>query len=420
MDLNTWAADHALLVQCRANLTSAQAALGRLRDEPSPDGGDPCSGLAMTDFSLPLRIAAVFIVLAASLVGAAVPIVAKRCAVDGLVFTRILMLGKAVGTGVVIACALVHMLQPSAESLTSACLPRAFNDEYPAFAYFFCMVAVLFMHAFEHALAVRLAAQQAQQAQRGGPAQPLLTGSGAPPFSQRTERIMAALMMEVGVSVHSIFIGLTTGIADEPQLRTLIIALCFHQCFEGIALGWRLAEASFSSRAEAAFALVFAVSAPVGIAIGAAVTAGGVLNTNGVTFLLVQGILDALCAGVLLYLGFGLLLADFHRDLRFASGLASVADATIVPACSHALVASAPVKPAGLPPAHAVVVAAHSAHVSPEETPHSGTAVAIGQPGGSIHAAAAPPAASPRWLPVAMHAALWLGGGAMAYIGRYL
>ena len=38
------------------------------------------------------------------------------------------------------------------------------------------------------------------------------------------------------------------------------------------------------------------------------------INPNGPTYLVIQGIFDSLCAGILLYVGFTLLLADFHRD----------------------------------------------------------------------------------------------------------
>ncbi len=37
------------------------------------------------------------------------------------------------GTGVVLACALVHMLQPSSQSLTSPCVPWEFNTDSNAY-----------------------------------------------------------------------------------------------------------------------------------------------------------------------------------------------------------------------------------------------------------------------------------------------
>jgi zinc transporter 1/2/3 len=64
-------------------------------------------------------------------------------------------------------------------------------------------------------------------------------------------------------------------------------------------------------------ALVFAVSAPIGIAAG--IGAIGSVNTSGPTYLALQGIFDAICAGVLLYLGFDLLIRDFAEDAKRAA-----------------------------------------------------------------------------------------------------
>ena len=61
-------------------------------------------------------------------------------------------------------------------------------------------------------------------------------------------------------------------------------------------------------------ALVFSISAPVGIAIGIATASS--LNVNGETYLLVQGIFDAVCGGILIYIGYSLLLIDFVRDME--------------------------------------------------------------------------------------------------------
>lgn len=60
-------------------------------------------------------------------------------------------------------------------------------------------------------------------------------------------------------------------------------------------------------------ASIFSIAAPVGIAVGIGVYSS--LNVNGQEYLLVQGIFDAICAGILLYTGFMLLFTDFPRDM---------------------------------------------------------------------------------------------------------
>ena len=51
-------------------------------------------------------------------------------------------------------------------------------------------------------------------------------------------------------------------------MQALLVALSFHQYFEGIALGARLTDADLGSATDAVFATVFAVAAPVGIGVG--------------------------------------------------------------------------------------------------------------------------------------------------------
>ncbi|XLU57669.1 hypothetical protein S245_052317, partial [Arachis hypogaea] len=45
-------------------------------------------------------------------------------------------------------------------------------------------------------------------------------------------------VLELGIVVHSVVIGLSLGASDNQcTIRPLIAALCFHQIFEGMGLG---------------------------------------------------------------------------------------------------------------------------------------------------------------------------------------
>ena len=45
-------------------------------------------------------------------------------------------------------------------------------------------------------------------------------------------------VLEIGIVVHSVVIGLSMGASKNPcTIRPLIAALCFHQLFEGMGLG---------------------------------------------------------------------------------------------------------------------------------------------------------------------------------------
>lgn len=100
-------------------------------DDPAGEAvEDPCAGAAPEVSGL--RIASIFILLACSAAGVLPALMGKRT--TGLA-SRAITLCKTVGTGVVLSCALIHMLLPAVESLTSECVPASVSEDYPALAY---------------------------------------------------------------------------------------------------------------------------------------------------------------------------------------------------------------------------------------------------------------------------------------------
>ncbi len=90
------------------------------------------------------------------------------------------------------------------------------------------------------------------------------------------------------------------GVASGDEFIPLLIALCFHQFFEGLALGTTVVEAEFTSNLlSLALTLVYGVTTPLGIAIGIAIHS--TYNPNSPEALLTQGIFDSLSAGILIY-----------------------------------------------------------------------------------------------------------------------
>ncbi len=318
---------------------------------------DPCA--PPTDaYSIPLHVGAVFVILAVSAAGVLSILAGKRCAALR-VSPLALALGKTAGTGIVLATALVHMLQPANAALTSECVPAAFHADYAAYAFLFALLAALAVQTL-HMLVGGLAAPrppvasseactdkdcqlqptlapaaEAEAAGAGGAgagaaaaaagarvsqaAEASEEGDGAPaPHSHKlsAERsgVLALLGTEAGFTVHSVLIGLAVGVAADGELGTLLVALSFHQFFEGVALGARLLDSSYSGATQAALALLFAAAAPIGIGAGAGAVSHGGLNTSGADFLLTQGVSDGVCAGILLHIGFSMAIKDFPED----------------------------------------------------------------------------------------------------------
>jgi zinc transporter 1/2/3 len=59
---------------------------------------------------------------------------------------------------------------------------------------------------------------------------------------QKEQRmVLQCLLLEAGILFHSIFIGLSISVSTGTTFIALMIAITFHQIFEGLALGARIA-----------------------------------------------------------------------------------------------------------------------------------------------------------------------------------
>jgi solute carrier family 39 (zinc transporter), member 1/2/3 len=105
---------------------------------------------------------------------------------------------------------------------------------------------------------------------------------------------------------------------------SLLIAVTFHQLFEGLSLGIRIASLPASSNRttslKAVLAVLFAITVPIGISIGLLTLRRN--GVNGPQLQFVQGIMSAVSAGMLVYAACVEMLAgDFVMDpLLWRSG----------------------------------------------------------------------------------------------------
>ncbi|XP_058763095.1 zinc transporter 1-like, partial [Vicia villosa] len=119
-------------------------------------------------------------------------------------------------------------------------------------------------------------------------------------------------VLELGIIVHSVIIGISLGASDESSktIKPLVAALTFHQFFEGMGLGSCITQANFKSLSITIMGLFFALTTPVGIGIGLGISS--VYDENSPTALIVEGIFNAASAGILIYMALvDLLAADF-------------------------------------------------------------------------------------------------------------
>jgi zinc transporter 1/2/3 len=116
-------------------------------------------------------------------------------------------------------------------------------------------------------------------------------------------QLTAVFILEFGVIFHSIFIGLTLAVSG-PEFITLYIVLVFHQTFEGLGLGARLAEVPWPQSKRWTpylLALGYGLSTPIAIAVGLGVRES--FGPESKTALLTNGIFDSISAGILIYTG---------------------------------------------------------------------------------------------------------------------
>lgn len=134
-------------------------------------------------------------------------------------------------------------------------------------------------------------------------------------------QMTALFILEFGVIFHSVFIGLTLAVTDNFII--LFIVLVFHQTFEGLGLGARLATATWppDSRRWTPYLLagLYAISTPIAIGIGLGVNKS--LTLDAAASKIVNGVFDAISGGILMYTGLVELLAHefmFNPDMRKA------------------------------------------------------------------------------------------------------
>ncbi|KAF9110569.1 hypothetical protein BGX27_006172 [Mortierella sp. AM989] len=118
---------------------------------------------------------------------------------------------------------------------------------------------------------------------------------------ERRSRQIGTYILEFGIALHSVIIGITLATAVGSEFISLLIALLFHQFFEGVALGGRIASIKYSRKSLSPWILsaFFAISTPMGIAIGIGIRS--TYDGDSVTSLIIQGVFDSCSAGILLY-----------------------------------------------------------------------------------------------------------------------
>ncbi|KAI3703689.1 hypothetical protein L1987_73883 [Smallanthus sonchifolius] len=322
---------------------------------------DPCRD---EKTALTLKFVAITAILLTGILGVTIPLVSKHWGFfrtdSNLFFST-----KAFGAGVILATGFVHMLPDAAEALTNPCLPETPWSQFP-FSGFIAMLAALttllvdfistqyyeskqmkqvpnvkddlvdcsdseslivplvanehevfgeedgggihivgmHVHAAHHSHNHKEVTEHSEGHSHG-------FGGGDDDDEGAVRHVVVSQVLELGILSHSILIGLSLGVSQSPcTIRPLLGALSFHQFFEGFALGGCISQAKLGVLHSTIMACFFAVTTPLGVGIGAIICS--FYNPNSPRALVIEGILDAISAGILVYMALvDLIAADF-------------------------------------------------------------------------------------------------------------
>lgn len=104
---------------------------------------------------------------------------------------------------------------------------------------------------------------------------------------------MNITLLEGGILFHSVFVGMTVSITIDGFI-VLLIAILFHQLFEGLGLGSRIANVPYPKGSIRPWLLVFAfgTTAPIGQAIG--LITRNTYDPNSAFGLIIVGVFNAM------------------------------------------------------------------------------------------------------------------------------
>ncbi|XP_043688935.1 fe(2+) transport protein 1-like [Telopea speciosissima] len=293
---------------------------GNQENENISECGPATSSCYNKSKALHLKIIAFATILIASMIGVCLPLLTRS--IPFLQPDRdLFVVVKAFASGVILATGYMHVLPDSFDCLRSPCLPENPWKKFP-FTTFVAMLSALvtlmidsFAMSYhkKHSMGPTIRNAEVNRINSNSDDQnkPLRVKGDEEADSQLLRYRVVAQVLELGIVVHSVIIGLSLGASMNPcTIGPLIAALCFHQLFEGMGLGGCILQAEYDNKMKAIMVFFFSATTPFGILLGIGLS--NVYSDNSPTALIVVGILNGSSAGLLNYMALvDLLASDF-------------------------------------------------------------------------------------------------------------
>ncbi|XP_073059937.1 zinc transporter 7-like isoform X2 [Primulina eburnea] len=199
--------------------------------------------------ALVLKLVAIAAIFVTSMIGVCLPFLSRK--IPALQPDKdLFVLVKAFASGVILATGYMHVMPDSFDCLTSECLPENPWRKFPFTTFVAMLSAILTLMVDSYAMSYYRNHN--------------FSGNGARPVDENNKNVelesqgpghchgndilkvdgdnasqllryrVVAQVLELGIVVHSVVIGLSMGASDNPcTIRPLVAALCFHQLFEG-------------------------------------------------------------------------------------------------------------------------------------------------------------------------------------------
>lgn len=225
-----------------------------------------------------------------------------------------LFIARHFGSGVILSTALIHLLEPANDALSNDKLDGFWQD-YPV-AYGLCLLMIFVVLLVETLIKRKTGYQPHVHSNLTIQKEVLEQDEQA-----KSGQLTSLLILESGILMHSLFIGISLALAKENGFP-LFIAITLHQLFEGLGLGARLIAIKWEledSWKPLALGWLFAIATPLGVIIGLFIQQSYDPESPGA--LILTGTFDALSSGVLLYTGLVELIAhEFLSSSDLISG----------------------------------------------------------------------------------------------------
>lgn len=278
------------------------------------------------DYNTGLRIGLIFVILLTSGFAVFAPMLIEKfskVSLNSILFTIL----KQFGTGIIISTAFVHLLTHAEMQFANECLGELiYEGTTTAIAMAGVFLSFLVEYIGNRLVSRRNAgiataadsehfSESSPKGSTHSPAAPVAPDTTIAALGHAHSNNMhpdthfSVAVMESGIVFHSILIGITLNVTPNSYFTTLFIVILFHQMFEGLALGTRIAalKSSTSFLTKVLMAGVFTLITPIGMAIGVGVLQH--FNGNDPATIVSIGTLDALSAGILLWVGLVEMLA---------------------------------------------------------------------------------------------------------------